>query len=65
MAFGIAIAAVLALLATGCAAEDTETTEAAPAQDHVEEPDGAAVEPYMNPGAGMSVTQARATWSTG
>ena len=46
--------------------------EAASAQAQVEEmeeaaaaAEAAAMEAYMNPGAGVSVTQARATWSTG
>ncbi|MCY3925835.1 MAG: glycine betaine/L-proline ABC transporter substrate-binding protein ProX [bacterium] len=39
--------------------------EAASAQAQVEEMEAAAEEAYMNPGAGVSVTQARATWSTG
>ena len=39
--------------------------EAASAQAQVEEMEEAAMEAYMNPGAGVSVTQARATWSTG
>jgi len=39
--------------------------EAEAAQAQVEEMEAAAMEAYMNPGAGVSVTQARATWSTG
>ena len=39
--------------------------DAASAQTQVEEMEAAAVEAYINPGAGTSVTQARATWSTG
>ena len=39
--------------------------EASAAQAQVEEMEAAATEAYMNPGAGVSVTQARATWSTG
>ena len=39
--------------------------EAASAQGQIEEMEAAAMEAYMNPGAGTSVTQARATWSTG
>ncbi|MCY3662545.1 MAG: glycine betaine/L-proline ABC transporter substrate-binding protein ProX [bacterium] len=39
--------------------------EAAPDPAEVEEAEEAAAEAYMNPGAGVSVTQARATWSTG
>ena len=51
-AVGVGLVTVLALLAGACAAE-------------VEEMEEAATEAYMNPGAGVSVTQARATWSTG
>ena len=40
-------------------------SDAASAQAQVEEMEAAAMEAYMNPGAGVSVTQARATWSTG
>ena len=39
--------------------------DAASAQAQVEEMETAAMEAYMNPGAGVAVTQARATWSTG
>ncbi len=39
--------------------------EAASAQAQVEEMEAAATEAYMNPGAGVSVTQARASWTTG
>ncbi len=39
--------------------------EAASAQAQVEEMEAAAMEAYMNPGAGVSVTQARASWTTG
>ena len=39
--------------------------EAASAQAQVDEMEAAAMEAYMHPGAGVSVTQARATWSTG
>ena len=39
--------------------------DAASAQAQVEEMEAAAMEAYMSPGAGTSVTQARATWSTG
>ena len=39
--------------------------DAASAQAQVDEMEAAAMEAYMNPGAGVSVTQARATWSTG
>ena len=39
--------------------------DAASAQAQVEEMEAAAMEAYINPGAGTSVTQARATWSTG
>ena len=56
------------------ASSDTATTheeeaatqeEAAPYPAEVEEMQEAATEAYMKPGAGVSVTQARATWSTG
>ncbi len=69
---GIAIVASLTLLAAACAAEDTAALDAAAAQQEaeaaqaqVEEMEAAAAEAYMNPGAGVSVTQARATWTTG
>lgn len=39
--------------------------EAASAQAQVEEMEAAALEAYMNPGAGVSVTQGRASWTTG
>ena len=39
--------------------------DAASAQAQVDEMEAAAIEAYTNPGAGVSVTQARATWSTG
>ncbi len=39
--------------------------EATSAQAQVAEMEAAATEAYMNPGAGVSVIQARATWSTG
>lgn len=56
------------------ASSDTATTheeeaatqeEAAPDPAEVEEMQEAATEAYMKPGAGVSVTQARATWTTG
>ena len=39
--------------------------DAASAQAQVDEMEAAAMEAYMNPGAGTSVTQARAGWTTG
>ncbi len=39
--------------------------DAASAQAQVEEMEEAAMEAYMNPGSGVSVTQARASWTTG
>ena len=72
VAVGAGLVTVLALLAAACAAEDTEAADAAAAQQdaplaqaQVEEMEAAAMEAYLNPGAGVSVTQARATWSTG
>ncbi len=58
----------------GAAPSDTATTQqeevaaeddADPDPAEVEDVEGAATEAYMTPGAGVSVTQARATWSTG
>ena len=60
--------------ATSSDAATTQEEVAAPEEEaapdpaeveEMEEAEEAAAEAYMNPGAGVSVTQARATWSTG
>ena len=61
-AVGVGLVAFLVLLGAACAAEGTGTAVDGTAVDGTEE---AAAEAYLKPGAGTSVTQARATWSTG